>query len=561
MAPPPIAKSPEASVETLPAPTPASPLIADPEVSEVQDKTETETADATVDVPMSVEEKKKAARRALRPFAIISSSYLLFTVTDGAARTIVLMHAYSQGFSVMQVALMFTLYELAGVFTNLFAGLAGAKWGLRATLITGLCLQLFAYSLLFGWDTEWDQVTAIAYVTVAQAFGGIAKDLTKLGGKVVTKLVTPEEKQTSLFKLVSFLTGMKNSLKALGYFLGSALVSVNYELALGSMMALVVLALPAVVFLLDKNLGTAKAKNASLRDIFTFSNHNLNYLSFARAFLFASRDFWFEVPLPFYLRSPSCVGLGNAPCIEDSDCSPGAICDVGASVCANFNVGGGCGGLGYDRVLVGTFLAGYIIVYGQMQTWTPQLVTGPLGQTPPNKLTELLWGSINIIPTVVAALVFTFAPSFVDTSRDGMTVWVVAILFAFAIIFAINSSVHSYLVVKYAKKDKVAVSVGLYYMSNAMGRLFGTLGSGLLFSQVGDYLGPMAGTESTTGMVMCFTAGSICSFLAVFITKFIHDSSTGLRCGRCVCKDNNDVSKDNSDVCKVNNDAAAPTKL
>jgi len=154
-----------------------------------------------------------AQSQALRPFVIISSSYLLFTITDGAIRMIVLLHAYTKSFSALQVAFMFTLYELAGVVTNLLAGFMGAAWGIRVTLVSGLTLQLVSYGLLFGWQDDWDQATAIAYVTMAQMFAGIAKDLTKLGGKTVTKLVTPDEQETQLFKLVSFITGFKNSLK------------------------------------------------------------------------------------------------------------------------------------------------------------------------------------------------------------------------------------------------------------------------------------------------------------------------------------------------------------
>lgn len=331
------------------------------------------------------------------------------------------------------------------------------------------------------------------------------------------------------------MTGMKNSLKALGYFLGTALISVDYNLALALMMVLVLLALPGPVLFLDKGLGAAKKSNASLREIFTMKNHNLNFLSIARAFLFASRDFWFEVPLPFFLRSPACAGLGVAPCLADSDCGGGAVCDVAAGVCANFNVGGGCGGLGLGKVVVGVFLAGYIVFYGQVQSWTPQLVTGPLRQSPPNKLTEVLWGSINVIPTVVGAIAFALAPAFLEQDQTSMTVWVVGLLATFAFIFAVNSSIHSYLVVKYAAKDKVAVSVGLYYMSNAIGRLGGTLGSGLLYAHVGDDMGPMAGIDATWGMVTCLAAGSACSALAVLITIFIRDSDSGLACGSLTC--------------------------
>jgi len=233
----------------------------------------------------------------LRPFVVISITYLLFTVTDGAIRMIVLLHAYNKSFSALEVAIMFTLYELAGVFTNLAAGMMGARWGIRFTLILGLCLQILSYGLLFGWKDDWSKGTAIIYVTIAQMFAGIAKDLTKLGGKTVTKLVTPEGKHTRLFRLVSLLTGWKNSLKGIGYFLGSALLEVSYELALGFMMGLIVIAMPFAIWGLDKDLGTAKKKNSSLKEIFKLDNFNLNVLSLARLFLFASRDFWFEVPV------------------------------------------------------------------------------------------------------------------------------------------------------------------------------------------------------------------------------------------------------------------------
>lgn len=475
----------------------------------------------------------EAARsEALRPFVIISSSYLLFTITDGAIRMIVLLHAYNKSFSALEVALMFTLYELAGVFTNLAAGFMGAKWGIRFTLITGLSLQIFSYGLLFGWQDDWSKETAILYVTVAQMFAGIAKDLTKLGGKTVTKLVTPEEKETKLFKLVSLITGWKNSLKGVGYFLGSALLGVSYELALSFMIGLVVLAMPWAILGLNKDLGTAKSKNASWKDVFKMDNRNLNYLCLARLFLFASRDFWFEVPLPFFLRSPSCEGLGDT-CIVDSQCTQNALCGDDTMVCENLNPGGGCGGLGADRVVVGALLGGYIILYGQVQSWTPQLVTGPLGQTPPNKLTEVLWGLINCLPTLVMGCVAFWAPAFQDYNRSGMTAWLVAAIVSFAIIFAINSSIHSFLVVNYAKMDKLAVSVGFYYMSNALGRLLGTLGSGILYTYVGEDQGVYAGSDAVKGLGACFFAGTASSLLAAIITMWIDDDKAGLKCGSC----------------------------
>lgn len=473
----------------------------------------------------------EAARsKALRPFVIISTSYLLFTITDGAIRMIVLLHAYNKSFSALQVAVMFTLYELAGVATNLAAGFLGSKWGIKYTLIGGLILQLFSYGLLFGWKDDWSQQTAIVYVTIAQMFAGIAKDLTKLGGKTVTKLVTPEEKETKLFKLVSLLTGWKNSLKGVGYFLGSALIQVSYEGALAAMMVLVVMALPWAVLGLNKDLGTAKSTNATWRQVFTFENSNLTLLSAARLFLFASRDFWFEVPLPFFLRSPPCPGLGELSCVNDGDCgSNGAICID--QICESINIGGGCGGPGLSRVVVGAFLGGYIILYGQIQSWTPQLVTGPLKQTPPNKLTEVLWGAINCIPTTIGFIVLLWGSQGGD--EGGLIGSLVAIIVAFAIIFAVNSSIHSYLVVKYASKEKVAVSVGLYYMSNAVGRLLGTLGSGFLYTYVGDDYNDSSGNNAMVGLAACFIAGTVSSVLAAMITTRINDHQAGLRCGPC----------------------------
>jgi MFS family permease len=451
---------------------------------------------------------------------------------------IVLLHAYNKSFSALDVSIMFMLYELAGVFTNLAAGFMGARWGIRFTLIIGLLLQLVSYGLLFGWDDNWDKRTAIGYVTMTQMFAGVAKDLTKLGGKTVTKLVTPEEQDTKLFKLVSLITGWKNSLKGVGYFLGSALLGVSYETALGVMMGIVGLALPFAIFGLDNNLGTAKKKNAgSWKEVFPFDNRNLNILSAARLFLFASRDFWFEVPLPFYLRSPGCAGLGTQQCTMDSQCVRGAVCDAISQVCENLHSGGQCGGLGLDRTLVGAFLGGYIILYGQVQSWTPQLVTGPLNQTPPNKFTEIMWGFINCLPTLVMAIVMAFSPSFDNHDLTPMTVWFIAIIVVFAIIFAINSSIHSFLVVKYAKSDKVAVSVGFYYMSNACGRLFGTIGSGVLYTYVGGNAGGSAGTDGTAGLAACFLAGTLCSIVAASITYFIDDDKEGLKCGPCTVVD------------------------
>ncbi|KAJ1634986.1 major facilitator superfamily domain-containing protein [Pavlovales sp. CCMP2436] len=433
-------------------------------------------------------------RKTLMPFIVISISYLLFTMTDGGVRMIVLLHAYNQGFTAMEVAIMFTLYELAGVVTNIAAGMLGDRWGIRWTLNAGLSLQIAGLGMLFGWDTSWDKLSAIVFVTLAQMLCGIAKDLTKLGGKTVTKLVTPDAQQTRLFKLVSLLTGWKNALKGVGYFMGAALLDSHplygYYIALAVMVGLVLLAFPWALFGLDKNLGTAKKKPAKLRQILLNPNYNLNMLSLARCFLFGSRDLWFEVPLPFFLR--------------DS-----------------------VHGLGLPRSVVGAFLAAYIILYGMMQSYTPQLVIGPLGQTPPNKFVAMVWAFMLVPITIGIGAATTFSPAFLERDVNGMLGALIGGIVVFALVFAVNSSVHSYLVVRYAAGDKVATDVGFYYMANAMGRLIGTLTSGALYS----YAAP----NPTLGFAACMWASSCFCFVSGAVVYFAKDDAAGFVCGPLRC--------------------------
>ena len=220
---------------------------------------------------------------------------------------------------------------------------------------------------------------------------------------------------------------------------------------------------------------------------------------------------------------------------EDDTCTNGAVCDPSLDFCASVNTGGGCGGTGLNRVVVGAFLGGYIILYGQVQSWTPQLVTGPLNQTPPNKITEVFWGMINCYPTLIATIVVYASEVFRQYQLSGMIAWLIIIIISFAIIFAINSSIHSFLVVKYASADKVAVSVGFYYMSNALGRLLGTLGSGFLYTYAGGAVenipGYDPGSDARLGLAACFLAGTCSSLLAAIITIWIKDSDSGFKCG------------------------------
>jgi MFS family permease len=427
----------------------------------------------------------------MRAFAAISTCYLLFTTTDGALRMIVLFHAFNQGFTAWQVALMFGLYELAGVATNLLAGVAGARWGVRPTLLVGLSIQLVGIAMLFGFDIAWPEPDsrwkALAWVAFANGVGGVAKDLVKLGGKTVSKLVTPEEKQSQLFAIVAWITGMKNSMKGVGYFIGAASLSVSLGFALALNAALILIALPIALLGLPADVGRARSKNLSLRTILSPAP-NIQRLSLARAFLFGSRDLWFEVALPFFLRDAQ-------------------------------------SGLGWSRTVSGASLAAFIIVYGQIQSATPRALLRPLAQEPANKLVQVLWNSVLTAVCVALTLAFTASDVFTARREPAMTGVLWVLLSAFCVVFAANSSIHSYLIVRYSGGDKVAGDVGFYYMSNAAGRFVGTLVSGALYEW-------SAGSDKAAALGWCFLASALFSLASTLLTLRIDDQQAGLLCGR-----------------------------
>lgn len=426
----------------------------------------------------------------MRAFASMSLCYLLFTTTDGALRMIVLFHAFTLGFSAWDVALMFALYELAGVATNLLAGVAGTRWGIKSTLLCGLGIQVAGICMLYGFDIAWSDPgarwKALAWVAVANGIGGVAKDLVKLGGKTVSKLVTPDEKQSRLFAVVAWLTGMKNSMKGVGYFIGAASLSVSLEFALGLNLVLIGVALPIAILGLQRDIGKARSRSVSLRAML-IPAANVRRLSFARAFLFGSRDLWFEVVLPFYMRDA-------------------------------------VQGLGWSRFVVGASLAAFIIIYGQIQTATPRFVLSPLRQEPANKLVQVLWNTLLTAIPLTLALVFMFSDAFVGHQLTNMEAALCILLACFCVIFAINSSIHSYLIVRYSAGDKVAADVGFYYMSNAAGRFVGTLVSGALYQW-------SAGGDKTAAMGWCFLASAAFSLASALLTLRIDDQHAGLTCG------------------------------
>ena len=368
-----------------------------------------------------------AAGADLRNYVVVTGAYWADTIADGAIRVLVLFYFYELGYSPFEVASLFLFYEVFGIVTNLVGGWLAARLGLKATLVMGLGTQIGALGLLALAPEAW---LVVPYVMVAQALSGIAKDLTKMSSKSAVKLVVPEDAPSELYRWVAILTGSKNALKGVGFFLGGVLLTVvGFQTALLMLAGLVAAALLVTLALMRGSLGTPdrKARFAQM-----FSNRRaVNVLAGARIFLFASRDVWFVVGLPVYLRAE----------------------------------------LGWSFWQVGTFLAVWVIGYGIVQASAPRLV-GRQGSEPTGRTAVALAFTLAAFPAGIAiALGVAVDPSVV----------LVAGLIAFGVIFALNSAVHSYLILAYADRRKVAMNVGFYYMANAGGRLAGTMLSGLLY--------------------------------------------------------------------------------
>lgn len=371
----------------------------------------------------------------LRNYMLVTAAYWSDTLTDGAIRMLVLLYFYQQGYSAFQVAMLFLFYEIFGVVTNLVGGWLGARLGLKTTLFAGLGIQSIALAMLAVPESAW---LTVPYVMAAQALSGIAKDLTKMSSKSALKFVVAEGAQSTLFTWVALLTGSKNALKGVGFFLGGLLLTVaGFRTSLFILAALVLLTLAITATLMRGDLG-APNKKAKFRQIFS-NNPAVNMLAAARVFLFASRDVWFVVGLPVFLRSV----------------------------------------LGWDFWQVGGFLAIWIIGYGMVQAAAPRLLGRRMaraGGGPDGKTATALAFALAVFPCGIAlALMADVDPTLV----------VVFGLIAFGVIFALNSAVHSYLILAYTDSDKVAMNVGFYYMANAFGRLLGTVLSGLIYVAYG----------------------------------------------------------------------------
>jgi MFS family permease len=361
----------------------------------------------------------------LRNYALVTGAYWADTIADGAIRILVLFYFYELGYTPFEVASLFLFYEVFGIVTNLVGGWLAARLGLKSTLIMGLSTQLLALGLLAVVPESW---LVVPYVMVAQALSGIAKDLTKMSSKSAVKLVAGEG---DLYRWVAILTGSKNALKGVGFFLGGLLLTVtSFQTALLLLAAMLAIALTCVLVLMrGRQLGTVNRK-AKFKQMFS-NNRAVNLLAAARIFLFASRDVWFVVGLPVFLRTE----------------------------------------LAWSFWQVGTFLAVWVIGYGIVQASAPRLTRHPDGRT----AAQLAF----ILAAFPAGIAIALGAD-VDA-----TVVIVGGLIAFGVVFALNSAVHSYLILAYAEGDKVAMNVGFYYMANAGGRLAGTILSGALYQWKG----------------------------------------------------------------------------
>ena len=368
----------------------------------------------------------------IKHYLIVSTAYWGFTSTDGALRMLVLLHFHTLGYTPLELAFLFLLYEFFGVVTNLLAGWIGSQFGLKLTLYSGLGIQVFALWMLSMLDPTWGKVSAVMFVIAAQGLSGIAKDLTKMSSKSAIKLMIPSDAHSALFKWVALLTGSKNALKGIGFFMGTALLtSLGFEQALWAMAASLFVILIASCSLLPSGIGRAKAKVKFTKLL--SKTRAINLLSAARFFLFGARDVWFVVGVPIFLHEV----------------------------------------IGWGFMQVGTFMACWVIGYGCVQALAPRVIRrSDDGRSHETRAAQWWAFILAAIPITIAALVEgNVAPS----------VTIVVGLAFFGIIFAINSSVHSYLILSFSDAEKVALNVGFYYMANAAGRLVGCLLSGLSY--------------------------------------------------------------------------------
>jgi predicted MFS family arabinose efflux permease len=394
----------------------------------------------------------------LRQYLVVTGNYWAFTLTDGALRMLVVLHFYTLGYSPLAIASLFLFYELFGVITNLVGGWLGARIGLNKTMNIGLLLQVLALLLLLVPAS----MLTVAWVMTAQAMSGIAKDLNKMSAKSSLKLLLPEDAQGTLYQWVAILTGSKNALKGVGFFLGGLLLAqLGFQGAVATMAAVLAGVWLLSLFLLKKDLGKSKFK-PKFKDLFSKSAA-INQLAAARLFLFGARDIWFVIALPLYLATE----------------------------------------FQWSQTSIGSFLALWVIGYGAVQALAP-MITGKKSGQVPGVSTTVGWAiALCAIPLLISfGLQYSTAP----------LVMLIGGLLLFGAIFAVNSSLHSYLIVSLAGRDGVSLDVGFYYMANAMGRLIGTLLSGWMYQAY--------------GLEACLWGSSAFLLLTVFISCTLKDGKS-----------------------------------
>ena len=371
-------------------------------------------------------------------------------LSDGALRMLVLLYFHTLGYSPIQLAYVFVLYELAGVFTNILAGWVGSRYGLSSTLIAGLALQIVAVLALSQLQQDWVLAYSMIYVMLVQGLSGIAKDLSKMSAKSAVKILSPDNNQ-KLFRWVATLTGSKNTVKGLGFFIGA--VSLNFfgfvPVLYGMAVVLLIVLFSSLILISNR---LPKGKSTSKFTEILSNNANINWLSFSRVFLFGARDVWFVVGVPIYFYtflSQHNSGVNN-----------------------------------FAFFIVGSFMAIWIIFYGIIQALVPKLKF--IRTKTDNELLEASFRWIIILSLVPISL--SLCMFLIDGSSVTSFVLMVGGLLVFAVLFAFNSSLHSYLILSFTTTERVARDVGFYYMSNALGRLFGTILSGITYQASGLWL-------------------------------------------------------------------------
>ncbi|MGR3700960.1 MAG: organoarsenical effux MFS transporter ArsJ [Paracoccaceae bacterium] len=388
-----------------------------------------------------------ATPNALRAYATVTAAYWAFMLSDGALRMLVLLHFNGLGFSPVQLAWLFLLYEVAGIVTNLSAGWIAARFGLTVTLYAGLGIQIAALAALAQLDPGWSVAASVAFVMAVQGASGVAKDLSKMASKSAVKVLAPKG-DGGLFRWVAWLTGSKNAVKGFGFFMGAALLGVvGFVPAVWAMAGVLAVILCAVMLFMPAGLPAGR-KEAKFAQIWS-RDARINRLSLARMFLFGARDVWFVVGIPVYFQSVLSDGTPE--------------------------------GARAAFFLIGGFMAAWIIAYGAVQAGAPRLLRAATRPEAEIVGQAIRWAGLLVpIPLVLAGLAL---------AAGAPAVWltgsVVAGLMLFGFVFAINSAVHSYLILAFTSEARVTMDVGFYYMSNAAGRLLGTLLSGLSYQMGG----------------------------------------------------------------------------